>query len=245
MDPEQLTGEALVTAHQKLTRNLRIVSMAFPVAFIGLITWNLVSIADLIKSIDGPAVGTEISNRMNALMPDVEHHLADLTDAVEPALFAALATESAALAPQIERRLQADVEQTMDKSKRQLQLGVDRILEDREAAQRAQLLEAFPELADDRATQDAVLAQVRASAKQWSAAQLDTYVAEHLAAIEGLHRTLEASYTKHPSDSADPEDALMALLNLMNEHMGAGDEILAAPGPKQSGKAARAAKKEK
>jgi hypothetical protein len=46
--------------------------------------------------------------------------------------------------------------------------------------------------------------------------------------MERLHRTLEGSYTKADGVSADPEDALMALLNLMNEHVGGGGEILAA-----------------
>lgn len=221
------SGTALVEAHQRATRNLRIVSIVFPVAFATLIVWNLAAIAGLFRDIDGPAVGTELSNRMNALMPDIDRELGDLAGAVQPALFGALETEAAAIAPQIEGRLQADVEHTMAKAKSGLQASVERALGAQREAQRAKLLERFPELASDAAAQDAVLDAAREAAREWSAAQLDALVAEHLTAMERLHRTLEASYTKPAGASADPEDALMALLNLMNEHLGGGDDVLA------------------
>src|SRR5690349_7631106 len=111
------SGAALVEAHQRATRNLRIVSIVFPLAFGALIVWNLAAIADLFRNIDGPAVGTALSNRMNALMPDIDGELGDVADAVQPALYEALGTEAAELAPQIEGRLQADVDHTMAKAK--------------------------------------------------------------------------------------------------------------------------------
>lgn len=220
------TGAALVEAHQRATRNLRIVSIVFPVAFGALIVWNLAAIGNLFRNIDGPAVGTELSNRMNALMPDVDNELGEVADAVQPALFSALEAESAELAPQIEERLQADVKHTMAKAKSGLEAGIDRALGEQAEAQRAKLLERFPELASDPAAQEVVLTTAREAAREWSAAQLDALVAEHLQAMESLHKTLEASYTKPHGASADPEDALMALLNLMNEHLGGGDEVL-------------------
>ncbi len=222
------TGTALVEAHQRATRNLRIVSIVFPVAFAALIVWNLADIADLFRNIDGPAVGTELSNRMSALMPDVDNELGDVADAVQPALYSALETESAELAPQIEERLRADVDHTMAEAKSGLEAGVDRALAAEQETQRAKLLERFPELASDPAAQELVLSSAREAAREWSAAQLDALVAEHLDAMERLHKTLQSSYTKSHSSSADTEDALMALLNLMNEHLGGGDEVLAA-----------------
>jgi len=221
------TGTALVEAHQRANRNLRIVSIVFPIAFAALIVWNLVGIGNLFRSIDGPAVGTELSNRMNVLMPDVDNELGDVADAVQPALYGALETESSALAPQIEERLRADVDHTMAEAKAALEAGVDRALSDEREAQRAKLLERFPELTSDPAAQEVVLSAARDAAREWSAAQLDALVAEHLQAMERLHKTLQSSYTKPHTASADPEDALMALLNLMNEHLGGGDEVLA------------------
>ena len=228
LQPE--TGAALVEAHLRATRNLRIVSLIFPALFMALIVWNLAAIARMFRDIDGPAVGTELSNRMNVLMPDVDDTLSDVAGAVQPALASALQTESAELAPQIEGRLQADVEHTMAKAKGELQADIDSALQDADERHRAKLVERFPELANDVAAQDAALAALRDVAREWGATQLDALVAEHLQAMENLHRTLQKSYTRPEGTSADPEDALMALLDLMNEHVGGGEEILADDG---------------
>jgi len=242
LDAQHATGDELIAAHRAANRNLRIVSLTFPILFMGLILWNLRAIAQQVQDIDGPAVGTEISNRMNALMPDINDQLGELADSVHPALFTALQTEAAELAPQIEGRLQADVQHTLANAQQELQHSVARGLEADQDEQRAQLIAAFPELANDTAGQDAVLAASRAAVEQWSASQLDAMVTEHLSAMEGLRKTLETSYTKKEGESADPEDALMALLNLMNENVGGSDEILADGKTRsKAGKAAGAA----
>jgi hypothetical protein len=241
---ETQTGEALIAAHRRALRNLRIVSIGFPLAFMGLIVWNLSSIASMIENIDGARVGAELSNRMNELMPDVDDHLGDLAAALEPALFSALESESTALAPQIEERLRADVDHSIASAKGQLASAVQKSLREREEEHRAHLLALFPELAQDPAAQEAVMLAARSAAADWSDAKLDALVAEHLSAMEGLRETLQASYVKSDAQSADPEDALMALLNLMNEHIGGADEVLTAPSGKNPKPAAAAGKKE-
>jgi hypothetical protein len=239
------TGDALVAAHKKAIRNLRLIGIAFPILFIGLIGWNLMSIADLVKNIDGAAVGTQLSNHVNALMPDIDAHLGDVADAVQPALFSALETEAMDASPQIESRLRTDIDHSMSLAKDTLERSVGSDLVARDAAMRAQLVAAFPELASDQAAQDLVLASARGAAGEWSKAQLDALVGEHIVAMDKLRKTLESSYSKKNDQPVDAEDALMALLDLMNEHIGGSDEILATADSKSKkpSPAARAAGK--
>jgi hypothetical protein len=239
------TGDALVAAHKKAIRNLRLIGIAFPILFIGLIGWNLMSIADLVKNIDGAAVGTQLSNHVNALMPDIDAHLGDVADAVQPALFSALETEAMDASPQIESRLRTDIDHSMSLAKDTLERSVGNDLVARDAAMRAQLVAAFPELASDQAAQDVVLASARGAAGEWSKAQLDALVGEHIVAMDKLRKTLESSYSKKNDQPVDAEDALMALLDLMNEHIGGSDEILATADSKSKkpSPAARAAGK--
>src|SRR3954452_23213177 len=116
--------DALVAAHKKSIRNLRLVGIAFPILFIGLIGWNLMSIADLVKNIDGAAVGTQLSNHVTALMPDIDAHLGDVADAVQPALFSALETEAMDASPQIESRLRTDIDHSMSLAKDTLERSI-------------------------------------------------------------------------------------------------------------------------
>ena len=230
MDIQSLSGDALVAAHRDVTRKLRIVSLVFPVLFIGLMGFNLKAIAEQIQGIDGEAVGRHLSDRMNSLMPDITMYLEELADEAQPALVSALEKETSALAPVIEKQMQSDVELGMQAAKSSLRVGVDKALQTQADAQRQQLLAAFPELASDAAGQDAVLEAVRAATRDWSTRQLDATVAEHVNAMDGLRKTLEGKYAKDASGSADPEDALMTWLNLMNEHVGGDEDILGADG---------------
>src|SRR4051812_2580031 len=199
------------------------------------------SIADLVKNIDGAAVGTQLSNHVTALMPDIDAHLGDVADAVQPALLSSLETEAMDASPQIESRLRADIDHSMALAKNTLERSVGNDLIAHNASMRASLVAAFPELASDQAAQDAVLASVRGPAGEWSKAQLDALVGEHIAAMDKLRKTLESSYSKKDDKPADAEDALMALLDLMNEHIGGSDEILATADSK-SNKPSRAAR---
>jgi hypothetical protein len=203
------------------------------------------SIADLVKNIDGAAVGTQLSNHVNALMPDVDAHLGDVADAVQPALFSALETEAMDASPQIESRLRTDIDHSMSLAKDTLERSVGNDLVARDASMRARLVAAFPELASDQAAQDVVLASARGAAGEWSKAQLDALVGEHIVAMDKRRKTLESSYSKKNDQPVDAEDALMALLDLMNEHIGGSDEILATADSKSKkpSPAARAAGK--
>jgi hypothetical protein len=152
----------------------------------------------------------------------------------------AIEKETNDLAPVIEKRLQNDVDVSMQSAKDALANAVDKALLAQGDAEREQLLAAFPELAADTAGQDAVLAALRSTARGWSARQLDATVSEHVTAMDNLRMTLQGKYARGEGASADAEDTLMTWLNLMNEHVGGGEDILGADGktkaPKPAGK---------
>jgi hypothetical protein len=237
-----LTGDALVEAHKSATRKLRLVSVLLPVVFMSVIFAYLASIADQIKHIDSAAVGAKLSDRVNALMPDIQSSLTEIADAVQPKLYEALETEGLAMAPQIEHRLQSDVESTTKNAKNDMEVATKTAMAKQTDAQRALLVKEFPQLASDTAAQDKVLAAMTSGLVQWETRQLDATVAEHLNAMEQLHKTLQQSYSKKTNEEADPEDALMTWLNLMNEHVGGNQKIL---GTEKNSKGASAAAAQK
>lgn len=232
MNATSPVGEALVAAHKRATRNLRILSIVFPIVFIAVLGINLLSIVDQVRSVDMAAIGSQLSDRVNALLPDIETSLGDVADAVEPALFKALETEALGMAPQIEKRLQTDVDTTMVTAKDELGNAARRSMADGAEAQRALVIAAYPQLAADVTAQDAVLTATSEAMADWQVRQLDATVVEHLNAMEQLHRTLQTSYRKPSGDSADAEDALMTWLNLLNEHVGGEEPILTTDGGK-------------
>ena len=242
MDATNLTGDELVQAHKSATRKLRIVSILFPIVFITVLFVNLGGIVDQFKSIDSAAVGANLSDRVNALMPDIQQDLGEIADAVQPKLYEAMETEGLAMAPQIEKRLQSDVETTMKNAKSDLGVANRTSMKAAASEQRALLVKEFPQLADNTEAQDKVLASVHAGVLQWEEKQLDATVSEHLIAMEQLHKTLQTSYSRKPGETVDAEDALMTWLNLMNEHVGGNGKILAKDSKPTAG-ASSAAKK--
>jgi hypothetical protein len=221
-----LTGEALVEAHKSATRKLRIISILFPIVFIGFLLFNLKGVVDQIADIDSAEVGSQLADRVNALMPDIQHSLGDLAETAKPALSAAMETEALEMAPQIERRLQSDVDVVMKNAKSDLAVAARASMATGAATQRALIVKEFPQLAGDTAAQDKLLASASEALVQWEQRQLDATVTEHLVAMEQLHKTLQTSYSKSANEEADPEDALMTWLNLLNQHVGGEDHIL-------------------
>jgi hypothetical protein len=237
-----LTGAALVDAHKSASRQLRIISILFPVVFIAVLLWNLKAIADQVASIDSAAVGTALADKANSLMPDVQHGLDDLAQTAQPVLTNALETEALAMAPRIEQRLRSDVDSSMANAKNDLSVAAKRTIANQDDTLRALIVKEFPELAGDTAAQDLLISASAEALTQWEHRQLDATVAEYLIAMEALHQTLQSSYSK-TGTKGDPEDALMTWLNLLNEHMGGEEPILGNDAKNAKPAAAAAAKK--
>lgn len=225
MSGTNLTGAALVEAHRSATRKLRIISILFPIVFIAVLLWNLKAIADQVTNIDSARVGAVLAERANSLMPDVQNGLDDLASTAQPVLSAALETEAMGMAPRIEQRLRSDVDTAMANAKNDVAVAAKRTTTEQNAAMRALIAKELPELASDTAAQDALIAATTTALSQWQQRQLDATVSEYMIAMEQLHTTLQSSYSKGAA-KADPEEALMTWLNLMNEHMGGEQPIL-------------------
>lgn len=226
MSDTNLTGAALVEAHKGAARKLRIIGILFPIVFMGALLWNLKAIADQVTSIDSAKVGSVLADRANSLIPDVQHGLDDLASTAQPVVSAALETEAMGMAPRIEQRLRSDVDSTMANAKSDLLVAAKRTTSNQSDALRALIGKEFPELAKDTAAQDKLIASATEGLSQWEQRQLDATVSEYLVAMESLHQTLQSSYSKTGGTKADPEDALMTWLNLLNEHMGGEEPIL-------------------
>ena len=245
MDAEVLTGEALVAAHKRAVRNLRILGIAFPIVFVSLVVGFLWSIGKQFEDIDSAAVSAELQKRVSGFLPHLNESLGDVANAVEPVLYASLESEAERLGPQIEQRLQADVDLTVASARSTLSLAARASMARQADAQRAILIEEYPRLATDTAAQDKVLASVIPGINEWESRQLDATIAEHLIAIEHLRDTLQSHYTKSGDAPADAGDVLMTWTNLLNEQVG-GDQptLVADEKPKKSvGQKAAAGKK--
>jgi hypothetical protein len=227
MTATELTGEALVAAHKQAIRRVRLLSIAFPIAFIALLLTYLSSFADQIRGVSGAAVGAELSSRVNDIMPEINESLGELADAAQPALTHAIETESLAMAPKIEEQLRTEVDRTVDGARRDLTVAAQKSIAATADAHRALLIKEFPQLASDTAAQDKVLAATSSAIVRWQDRQLDATLAEHLSAMDQLRSTLETSFTKPQTQEAHPEDALMTWLDLLNKHIGGEDPILA------------------
>jgi hypothetical protein len=99
--------------------------------------------------------------------------------------------------------------------------AVERSLERLDAQQREILVEELPVLADDEAAQDKVLEAVHDALSTWAVRQLDSTFDKHLVAMEKLRGTLDKSFVTEDAAPADPADALMIWLDLLNEKLGA------------------------
>src|SRR5438477_680774 len=158
LEQSNLTGEALVAAHKNAIRKLRILSIAFPIVFISLILTFLAGFVGQIRNVDRAGVGAGLSHRVNSLMPDLNQSMGEIADSVQPAMTKAIQAESLALAPEIQKRLQADGDRTIDAARHDLERTAGKSMQFGADAQRALLIKQFPNLANSPEAQDKVLA---------------------------------------------------------------------------------------
>lgn len=226
MESSKLEGEELVAAHKDAARKLLILSIAFPIAVVVIIVGHLWAIANQVESLDTAKVATITAERLGAIWPDVESHMTDVAKQVEPALAKAFDTEVAAMAPLLEKRLQTDVDATLDTAERDFSSAVETALAQMESNQRNVLLTEVPSLETDRAAQEHVLASSRAAIVSWSEDRFHGALEDHVEAMASIRETLRKGYSTKSGVAADPQDALLAWLELLNEHVG-GDAIVA------------------
>jgi hypothetical protein len=226
MESSKLEGEALVAAHKDAARKLLILSIAFPIAVVVIIVGHLWAITNQVENLDTAKVATLTAERIGAIWPDVESHMSDVAKQVEPALGKALETEVAAMAPLLEKRLQTDVDATLDTAEKDFSGAVEAALGQMESNQRSVLLAEVPALEADPVAQQHVLASTRGVIASWSQERFHTALEDHVEAMGSIRETLRKGYATTDDVAAEPQDALLAWLELLNEHVG-GDAIVA------------------
>ena len=87
-----------------------------------------------------------------------------------------------------------------------------------------------PELKGDKNAQDRVLKAVREALVQWAMRELSTTFKEHMLALEELRKTLQMNFVAPAGVKANPEEALLIWLELMNQKVG-GDSTILGTGP--------------
>lgn len=227
MESNKLEGEALVAAHKEAARKLLLLSIAFPVAVIVIIVGHLWAIKNQITNLDPGKVATVTAERLGAVWPDIESHLTYVTQKVEPALGKALETEVAAMAPVLEKRLQTDVDKTLKTAERDFSHAVEMAISQMETNQRNVLLAKAPVLETDRAAQEHVLGASRNAIATWSNDRFHTAIDDHVEAMASIRNTLRKGYTSDSDVPADPQDAMLVWLELLNESVG-GEAVVAA-----------------
>lgn len=219
-DPSALNGEALVAAHHAITRRLRLLSIAFPLLFIGVLLMSLAGIVNTVKSIDTEAVAAELSTQAHILWPEVQRELEDVADEALPAFTAAIQSESAAMAPVLEQRFSDEFASMRKTAEQQFRGVVDGSIKEIRERQLRILQKEYPDIAADPMARDKVLAASQAALEQWALAEFESSINEHLAAIESIHKTLQANYQAPDDHAGAPEDALMTWLELLNQRLG-------------------------
>ena len=232
----ELTGEALVEAHKEMARKMRVVTIAFPLILIFIIVAYLMAIVNQIKSVDIGAVGSAFSTKASALWPEIDDQLVGVAAEAQPVLAKALEEVASDMGPQIEQRLQSDMEQMMANVERDFRVSVQDSLDGIRERQREVLIRHVPEIAHNQTKQNKILDAMQDAIVKWAVRQLNTRFDDHLAALEDIRGTLEKSYM-HPEDvPADPEDALSIWLDLMNEQVGGEASDLVPEEKKKRGK---------
>lgn len=223
---DDLSGFALIDAHKAAKRRLRLLRMVFPLVVILVVVLNVFSLVGQVKAMDVEALGTELERQADKLWPRVEEHLADVAAEVQPILAEALAEQSVILGPKIERRLEANAEAMKVTVEKDFIAAVEKSLEEIDRRQRQVLVDEIPHLKGDRAAQDQVMQAVRDALVKWAMNELTTTFHGHLEALEDIRRTLQASYISPAGTKADPQEALLVWLDLMNERIGGESTIL-------------------
>ena len=243
-EEHQLSGDALIAAHRKAKRHVRQLRMVFPLVVILIVVLNLFGLVGQVKGVDVEALVLELEMQANKLWPTVEDHLAELAMDVQPILSEALAKQSAIMGPEIERKLASNAEEMKVVVERDFISAVEKSLEEIDRRQRQVLVDEIPALKGDRAAQDKVMQALRDALVKWAMHELTTTFHGHLEALEDIRKTLQSSYIAPVGEKADPQEALLIWLDLMNERIG-GESTILGDGPepeakkKKSGKAAR------
>jgi hypothetical protein len=227
---EDLSGEALITAHKVAKRRLRLLRMVFPLVVILVVVLNFYGVIGQVKDVDTDVLITELERQADRLWPHVEDHLAEVAAEVQPILAAALAEQSAIMGPRIERRVAASAEAFKVNVEKDFIKAVEKSLEEIDRRQRQVLMDEIPALEGDRAAQDTIMAALREALVKWAMHELTTTFHQHMVALEKIRKTLQSSYMAPAGAKANPEDALLLWLDLMNEKIGGegtilGDEI--------------------
>lgn len=230
MDPLNLHGQELIEAHRRAKQRMGWLRVGMPVVIILLITFNLWSLVDQVRSVDTGALATELELQATELWPRVEEHLADVALEVQPILIDALETQSAKMAPELDRRMEKQIEEMKVRVEADFKRAVEASLEEIERRQRAALVEEIPALKGDREAQDRVMEAVRQALVQWAMRELTTTFAEHMAALDQIRKTLQVDYMAPAGAKADPQEALLIWLDLMNQKVG-GDSAILGTGP--------------
>ena len=120
----------------------------------------------------------------------------------------------------LEKRFADEFEQMRTSAEQQFRSVVDGSMREVRERQLRILQAEYPEVAADPMARDKVLAAAQLALEQWAINEFETAIDQHLAAIEGIHRTLQANYQAPEEHAAAPEDALMTWLELLNQRLG-------------------------
>ncbi|MCG3172706.1 MAG: hypothetical protein GMKNLPBB_00861 [Myxococcota bacterium] len=242
------SDDALIARHKAAQSKNFWLRIAGVVVILLIITINVMSIINMVKadllSPQGQAkLESHFIKEGGSLGPDLERELKVLVDNLTPVIQSTLDKQTKELGPKLEEALVTEIETVRKETEAHLTNELRKSLAALEAQQRATLIKAVPELANDVEAQNKVLEKAREAFMHWSVVQLADTVDEHVAAMEQIRKTLQSSYTRKEGAPGGADEVGMLWFELMNETLVGSDNILKGteknPVPaKEAGKAA-------
>ncbi len=222
------TDAALIEGHQKARKHERIGRIVFPIVALTVIGVFLFVIAKRVEQIDDKKLAAHLEKGSLRLTPTVERELASIGDALAPVFEKALDDQMKKKQPVLKKRIAEAAEQVTVSSTKRFESDLVASVTSTEAQQRAILVEAIPEIKDDRAAQDRILASVRGSLLKWGMRQLNTTLHKHTLALEDIRLTLKKSYMAGAAGGAgsDGDGTMLVFLELVNETLAADSGLL-------------------
>lgn len=222
------TDAALIEGHQKAKKRERIGRIVFPIVVLAVIGIFLFVIAKRVDRIDDEKLIAHLEKGSQQLAPTIEAELADIGDTLAPVFEKALDDQMKKKQPVLEKRIAEAADQVTANSTKQFEKDLEASVTSTEDQQRAILVEAIPEIKDDKKAQDRILATVRGSLLKWGMRQLNTTLHKHTLALEDIRVTLKSGYSNFGAAKAsnDGDGTMLLFLELVNETISADSGLL-------------------
>ena len=218
---------ALVERHIASKKRLKLVRLVGPLAIVVAVVFGIMSIADLVTSLDVEQLTASLSTEAERVMPSVRDRLTSSANDLKPTLQSQFGEAHRGLVVEIGKELQKQTEDLKDTLENSYTTRVAEGLATARERNRQELIEHFPSLRDRPDLQERVLNAADQGAQHWAKDMLAENMNQHLVALNEMRETLVTGFGTQDGEGGHPganaEQAMMMYLELMADKMGASE----------------------